>query len=87
MTRPWFTRRLAMPQPENAALARFRAAEARIHRSASDLERVSLDAVDRSAADGEPPGLPRELRIARAVAEVTRRYREARHPPEVRHAR
>lgn len=67
-----------MPASTPAALARFDAAEARIHRSASDLERVSLDAVDRSLA---PDASAREARIGQAVAEVTRRYREAHRAP------
>ncbi len=57
-------------------LDRFAAAEARLHRSASALERISLDAVDEAVRAADTGSTDR---IAEAVAAVTRRYREVRH--------
>ena len=65
-------------QPSTLPLARFAAAEARLHRSAAGLERASLDAVDAAARVAEPAPADR---IGDAVAAVIRRYHEARHAP------
>lgn len=71
-----------MPSPPAVPLDRFAAAEARLHHSASALERISLDAVDEAVRAAAAPSAER---IAQAVAAVTRRYRETHH--EARHAR